>query len=57
MEIEEAASRVVDREVRVHLALEPGLLEPAYRACLAHELRSAGLEVEKHGIKRLGHRL
>jgi GxxExxY protein len=32
--------------MRVHSALGPGLLESAYEACLAHELRKAGLRVE-----------
>jgi GxxExxY protein len=42
-----AVSRViVDCAMRVHSALGPGLLESAYEACLAHELRKAGLRVE-----------
>ena len=31
--------------MRVHSALGPGLLEGAYEACLAHELRKRGLGV------------
>jgi len=31
--------------MKVHSVLGPGLLESAYQACLAHELRSRGLEV------------
>lgn len=31
--------------MRVHSALGPGLLESAYQACLAHELRKRGLRV------------
>lgn len=31
--------------LKVHSALGPGLLESAYQACLAHELRKRGLEV------------
>lgn len=31
--------------MKVHAALGPGLLESAYQACLAHELRKRGLEV------------
>lgn len=31
---------VVDAAIRVHSTLGPGLLESAYKACLAHELRS-----------------
>ena len=32
---------------RVHSALGPGLLESAYEACLLHELRSNGYQVER----------
>ncbi len=32
--------------MRVHTALGPGLLESAYEACLAYELRKVGLTVE-----------
>ena len=38
---------VVDRAMRVHTRLGPGLLESAYEACLAWELREAGLHVER----------
>ena len=44
-EIEEVGSEVVDAAVAVHRALGPGLLESAYQACLAHELRSRNLDV------------
>ena len=37
---------VVDCAMRVHTALGPGLLESAYEACLAWELRKSGLHVE-----------
>ena len=37
---------VVDCAMHVHTALGPGLLESAYEACLAWELRKAGLHVE-----------
>ena len=33
--------------MKVHTELGPGLLESAYEACLAHELRKNGLKVEK----------
>jgi GxxExxY protein len=36
----------VDAVLKVHQALGPGLLESAYQACLAHELRKRGLKVE-----------
>ena len=44
--IEEIASEVVDSAFKVHVALGPGLLESAYEACLAVELRKRGLVVE-----------
>lgn len=36
---------VVDRAIRVHSRLGPGLLEGAYETCLAHELRGRGHDV------------
>ena len=36
----------MDSAVAVHRPLGPGLLESAYEACLAYELRSRGLHVE-----------
>ena len=36
---------VIDAAMTVHSRLGPGLLESAYQACLAHELRKRGLEV------------
>lgn len=44
-EINLRSGEVVDAAMRVHSALGPGLLEGAYEACLAYELRSRGLEV------------
>jgi GxxExxY protein len=46
MDIEEVAKQIVDAGIKVHKALGPGLLESAYQACLTHELRKRGLEVE-----------
>ncbi|HKD82552.1 MAG TPA: GxxExxY protein [Candidatus Angelobacter sp.] len=37
---------VLDAAIAVHTALGPGLLESAYQACLAYELRSRGLRIE-----------
>ena len=37
---------VVDAAMRVHSSLGPGLLEGAYEACLAYELRRRGRVVE-----------
>jgi GxxExxY protein len=36
---------IIGAAMKVHSALGPGLLEGAYEACLAHELRKAGLKV------------
>ena len=36
---------ILDAAFRVHTALGPGLLESAYEASLAYELRNEGLEV------------
>lgn len=36
----------MDAAFKVHKNLGPGLLESAYEACLAHELRKVGLKVE-----------
>ena len=46
MDIEAVARQIVDAAIKVHRALGPGLLESAYQACLAHELRTRGLRVE-----------
>jgi GxxExxY protein len=40
-------SSVLTAAITVHRALGPGLLESAYSACLAHDLASAGLRVER----------
>lgn len=44
-EINIVSGAVVDAAMRVHSALGPGLLEGAYDACLAHELRARGFRV------------
>jgi len=46
VEIEEVGKQIVDAAIKVHRALGPGLLESAYQACLTHELRKRGLQVE-----------
>ena len=42
----ELTGRIVDASIEVHRTLGPGLLENAYRACLARELRLRGMNVE-----------
>jgi len=66
MTANEVSHHVITAALKVHSALGPGLLESAYEACLAHELRKARLKVETqiglpvvyHGIKLdLGYRI
>ena len=49
MHEDEIGTEIVDAAIKVHSALGPGLLESAYRACLAHELelRKLGVIQEK----------
>lgn len=42
----DVSRQIIDAAMRVHTALGPGLLESAYSACLAYELRRRGLRVE-----------
>src|SRR5258708_24134442 len=42
----ELSKFIINRAVRVHSTLGPGLLEAAYKACLFFELIQAGLRVE-----------
>lgn len=59
MRVNEISGRIVDAAMRVHSRLGPGLLESAYQACLAHELRlrgltdgvQVGLPVEYEGLR------
>ena len=44
-DINAISAEIVDAAMKVHSALGPRLLESAYLACLAHELRSRGLAV------------
>jgi len=45
VEINDVTGAVVDAAIKVHSVLGPGLLESAYHACLAYELRKRGLKV------------
>ncbi len=38
---------VINRALKVHTVLGPGLLESSYQECLFYELQKAGLKVEK----------
>jgi len=46
MSANEISHEVIKAALKVHSALGPGLLESAYRGCLAYELRKAGFNVE-----------
>ncbi len=39
-------SEIISAAMRVHTLMGPGLLESAYEACLAYELRKRGFRVE-----------
>lgn len=47
MEINVITGQIVDAAMRVHSHLGPGLLESAYEACLAHELQSRALQLDR----------
>jgi GxxExxY protein len=47
MHINELTSAITGAAIKVHRTLDPGLLESAYRSCLAHELKKLGLRVEE----------
>lgn len=44
MNINDVSGQILDASIKVHKELGPGLLESAYEACLAHELRKRGLK-------------
>jgi len=45
MKNERVTGQIINAALRVHSILGPGLLESAYRICLAHELRQRGVQV------------
>jgi len=50
MDEESIGRAILDSAMKVHSALGSGLLESAYEACLAHELKKTGLPFEKQVI-------
>jgi GxxExxY protein len=46
MTANEVSHQIIKAALKVHSALGPGLLEKAYRVCLAHELRKNGFRVQ-----------
>jgi GxxExxY protein len=47
MTLNELTSAIIGAAIKVHRNLGPGLLESAYRVCLAYELSKLGLHVEQ----------
>ena len=47
MRINDLTSAIIGAAIKVHRTLGPGLLESAYRVCLAYELEKLGLKVEQ----------
>lgn len=47
MPINELTSAIIGAAIKVHRTLGPGLLESAYRVCLAYELTKLRLRVEQ----------
>ena len=45
MSINEVTEAIIGAAIEVHRRLGPGLLESAYRACLAYELRRRGFRI------------
>jgi GxxExxY protein len=49
-DVEAVGRQVVDAAIKVHRALGPGLLESVYETCLAHELTTRGLSVQRQQV-------
>ena len=47
MEMNDLTSKIIGAAIEVHRRLGPGLLESAYRVCLAYELRKRGFDVQE----------
>jgi GxxExxY protein len=45
--LDQITGRIIGAAIEVHKTLGPGLLESAYEACLACELRQLGFRVEQ----------
>ena len=45
MEVNQLTQAIIGAAIEVHKRMGPGLLESAYRACLAYELRKRGFNV------------
>ncbi len=47
MKENEIANKIVGLAIEVHRAIGPGLLESAYKECLAYKLQQSGLYIQK----------
>ena len=47
LETNQLTQAIIGAAIKVHKRLGPGLLESAYRACLAYELRKHGFNVKE----------
>jgi GxxExxY protein len=47
MSLDEITSAIIGAAIKVHRKVGPGLLESAYRVCLAYELRKLGFRVRE----------
>jgi len=47
MEINDITSIILEKAIKAHRNLGPGLLESAYKECLVYELLQSGLYIEK----------
>jgi GxxExxY protein len=50
MQINEITQAIIGAAIEVHRRLGPGLLESAYRVCLAYELRKRGFTVVEEQV-------
>jgi GxxExxY protein len=47
LEFDDLSNRVIGCALEVHRSLGPGLLESTYEQCLAHELKTNGIEFKR----------
>ena len=47
MKLNDLTSAIIGAAIKVHRTLGPGLLESAYRVCLAYEIGKSGLRIEQ----------
>jgi GxxExxY protein len=47
MKLNEITSAIIGAAIKVHQTLGPGLLESAYKVCLAYEMEKTGFRVER----------